>query len=483
MDFFKGNEDLEDQIYESLKQHGLIDGVETDFGGQKYTLADGEYYQQGQLGGEEGYAVPVMVHNDWQVPVIKPDKENWQAKNRFSEGLKRFEDCTKEVGDLFESYDMTRLEVPQKHIASSYTETILSEVKSNSIIRDPPSWVVELLRKKGNRTFKVATNRTEKFSYDKEVVYPSAEDIVLSSNVGEFKTGIFLSPAYYKFKRKIDIMTQETDTAYEIRYWFKGKYQTRFLSKSQEVFYHVSDLGADTLVSNKSKGSGKEGSFQHTCTDFFFFGSEMEYRHLQYFQTEAPLGMRNDVIFRKSSVWNTYKLVFDLNSYVMFKHPIFGLVEYTEETFRVKGIPMEFGRNFIYRIKRVWVERVDPSIEWIDKVRRDLGVDIKIPKKDSKERQEVGKKTQKKKKKPKSVRAEIRTSVVQPYVPRDRLIIELTPGKLVENFQVWGKDKEVEICVELELQDFVPQHIDVHGRMEDFKDDLDPWEGDRKSVV
>lgn len=492
IDFFKDMPDVENEIFESLKRHGLVNGIEADLGGQKYNIIDNNYYQQGQLGVEDGFAVPLMQHNDWQVPSIRPDPDNWNAKLRFAEGLKRFEDCTKEVGDLFKPYDMTRLEVVPKHVHSSYVETILDAVTETSTVRDPPTWLVTTLHKNGNRKFKISSYRTEN-KYSQPVVEPSAGDIVLSSNLYECGKGIFLSPAYYKHFKTIDVQTIMTATAYEVRYWLKGKQQTRYLSRSPGIYYDLSQFGEDTLVSGQGPGKTFFKNFTHTGTDFFFFDNEEQQKHCQYFQVLGPYAPANSRVYRRSSVWNAYKLVYDMNSYALLASPVFDEVYFRRGNLEIRRTPIKWGRNFLYRVKRVWVDKSDPTLDWIDKMRRVMGVQVKVPsqERDMDKKPTVvygtGTRTSKKKRNKHQKKAEDdrQTTIMEPrsafvrprnYVPKDQVTLEFSPGELIKNWAVWGLEEDIEVRVELELVDFIAPSVDTHGRIADFRRDLDPWE-------
>lgn len=271
-DPLNGFEVERDMLYKSLLAAGIIPSEDVKFGGNTYTVDDGTFFQHNQIPENGLFSVPVMEHNDWQIPHIKDDDEEWTAKIRFADSLKEFTDGTKEVGSLFKPYDMTRLGSTPTHIGTAFVETVMSYIDEEAIVRDPPRWVMALARKSGIRDLKISTSRPDRYeNFTNSIVDESDKDIVLSSNLGLNRIGIFLSPAYYMKERKIDINMFTHEDSLELRYWYKGKYQIRYLSRSPNRSYHVSKFGADTLISQYDNETSILGSFQHSVTDFFFF--------------------------------------------------------------------------------------------------------------------------------------------------------------------------------------------------------------------
>jgi len=435
MDLFEGMDDVRDMLLDSLKTHGIIVGTETAFGGETYSYSEKCFFQHGQLPENESFAVPNMEYNEWQVPIIEPDMDNWDAKVRLADGLKTFTDATKTVGSLFKPYDMSRLSVPHERIQSSYIETVMDFIEEEVIIRDAPKWVMAQASKKGVRKIKISTWRQERYENSSyEIVEESSKDIVLAANTRDFRVGVFLSPAFFKHSRKIDITTLQTEESLEVRYWFKGRFQSRYLSVDPSVTYHVSKHGPDTLVSDHAEGSARPGSFQHTITDFFFFSDdEPRIKHLQYFQKWEKKGIMTSAVSRKSSVWNTYKEIAEKGEYLITDLPLPDEVDFVDGKIFWGEILIPFGKQFVYRIHRV--EEKQASSKQVVRGGARAGGRFSAGKGGS----------------------------LKQGACRSSSLEKISEHPKKQKFK-------------LTLIDCVPQPLESSGRFDDFKEDLDPWE-------
>jgi len=353
LDGFEAEKDI---LLQALIRAGLVCENELKCGGETYTVKDGNCFQQGQIPEKDSFAVPVMEHNDWQVPKIAEDEDDWTAKIRFADGLKQFTDNTRQVGKLFEPFDMTRLGGAAPYVSSSYVQTVMDYVVEDCVVRDAPTWVTALAKKKGIRNIKISTMRPDRYTkVENDVVDESAVDIVLTSNLSTYSTAIFLSPAYYMMNRKIQLVWYLNEESIELRYWLKGKYQTKYLSRSAEVSYHVSKHGVDTLVDRASKQTSIEGSFTHSATDFFFFEkSDQRIRHLQFFQHVKQRLLDFSEVYRKSSVYNIYTPVLEGAWYLITDKPLPARIKAGNHgTIKWDNDVITAGKQFVYKVKTI----------------------------------------------------------------------------------------------------------------------------------
>lgn len=371
IDLFGDFPDLAHQCLENLKKYGAI--VEKDIGGYKYSQVGSSVIRVGEPLDNGEFLSPVMDHDDRGIPSVARSKELEKVCDKFVEGLQTFVDTTSVVGALFGDYDRSRLIVPPAYGDQIYTNTVVEEATQRKKVRDPPHWLLEKQLKEGNELI-IATDTPDRYKLRLEQkTGPSPDDLSLKTNCDEMANAVFPSPAYYKEHADIHVDQVERDDVLEMRYFFKGSFQQKFLSRSQDARYAVSRHGSTTIIANRSNTI--VGTSDKRSTDFYYFTNmDAHARSLQFFQHKDTRLLGYDSVSRKSSFADVVTEEHSKGLYILTEIPISGRVVIRGGQVFFHGVSLRPGNNFVTRLVPVNIKGrpVDPDVIvlWFERKRR-----------------------------------------------------------------------------------------------------------------
>jgi hypothetical protein len=207
---------------------------------------------------------------------------------------------------MFEDYDMDRLQVVPERASGDYVKAVVSEL-ADKPVRDPPNWLVGLIHRQG---IKATISSVCPERYDFPVIGPGEQDLVLKSNIGLHRLGIFVNPYSTYMSTNQDVICTEDGDSYRIITSHMGKVQTRILDRSPFVYYSVSPYSPHLLHSSLSPlQCSRHEPFRDTQFDFFF--SDLSDARMWPFQCLTPVFLTKGPIYRKCGVKDSYRVEFD----------------------------------------------------------------------------------------------------------------------------------------------------------------------------
>jgi hypothetical protein len=276
------------------------------FGGRPYVPMGNSFIAEGSLLDNDVIQVPAMDPTKVAIPCVAPSDRVWESIVSTAEEWSRGCDPGIKSNVMFEDYDMDRLQVVAERAGGDYVKAVVSEL-ADKPIRDPPNWLVGLIRRQG---IKATISSVCPERYDFPVVRPSEQDLVLKSNIGSHRLGIFVNPYSTYMSTNQDVICSEDGDTYRIITSQMGKVQTRVLDRSPFVHYSVSPYSPHLLHSSLSPlHCPRQEPFRDTQFDFFF--SDLSDARLWPFQLLTPVSLTKGPIYRKCGIKDSFKVEFD----------------------------------------------------------------------------------------------------------------------------------------------------------------------------